>query len=65
MIDYYNDKDIYDYSYSFCGLHGRTRIKDPSKPIDFDMLNGGTNEQYNCSCGFYPKYKEDTQLSLF
>lgn len=46
----------YDYSSSFCGLHGRREIVNPNKPIDFDMLNGGINHQYpGCRCGFHPK----------
>lgn len=56
----------YDYSYSFCGLHGRTEIKNPYEPIDFNMLNNGVNEQYpDCRCGFHPKKNnKPIQLAL-
>lgn len=59
--------DPYDYSRSFCGLHGRREIENPYSPIDFDMLNGGVNDQYpNCKCGFFPnKNNKPIQLALF
>lgn len=57
----------YDYSRSFCGLHGGSEIENPDVPIDHDMLNGGVNDQYpSALCGFHPK-KEliPIQLTLF
>lgn len=57
----------YDYSHSFCGLHGRREIDNPDQPIDFDLLNGGTNDQCpSAKCGFIPKRELiPIQLSLF
>lgn len=57
----------YDYSYSFCGLHGRREIENPDEPRKRDMLNGGINEQYpSALCGFYPKRELiPIQLTLF
>ena len=53
----------YDYSHSFCGLHGCAEIIDPwSYPPD---LMHKENDQYNCRCGFFPKINEPIQLSLF
>lgn len=57
----------YDYSYSFCGLHGRREIENPNEPISFDLLNGGVNKRYpSALCGFNPKnVLIPIQLSLF
>lgn len=57
----------YDFSYSFCGLHGRSEIKNPDSPIIIDMLNGGVNSEFPAAlCGFYPKKSLiPVQLSLF
>lgn len=57
----------YDFSRSFCGLHGGMEIEDPNKKIDFDLLNGGKNDNFpSALCGFFPK-KElvPIQLTLF
>ena len=56
----------YDYSRSFCGLHGCREIENPYEPVDFDLLNGGVNDQYpGCRCGFHPKQdNKPIQLTL-
>lgn len=61
------DDAPYDYSYSFCGLHGRREIDNPSIPQSYDFLNGGINDRYpDCRCGFFPKNNQiPIQLSLF
>lgn len=57
----------YDFSYSFCGLHGRREIENPDKPIGYDLLNGGVNDEYPTAlCGFVPKRDlTPIQLTLF
>lgn len=57
----------YDFSHSFCGLHGRHEILDPNIPVAFDFLNGGINPDYpSAKCGFFPKKKLiPIQLTLF
>lgn len=57
----------YDFSYSFCGLHGRREIENPNEPIGYDLLNGGINDRCpSALCGFLPKrYLTPIQLTLF
>lgn len=57
----------YDFSHSFCGLHGCCEIANPNIPIDYDLLNGGINHNYpSALCGFFPKKTLiPVQLSLF
>jgi len=54
----------YDYSRSFCGLHGCTEIINPYEVQTVDLLNGGRNRRYpECRCGFYPK-KDNKPIQL-
>ncbi len=56
--------DPYDYSRSFCGLHGCAEIENPREVQTVDRLNGGVNEEYpGCRCGFFPK-KDNKPIQL-
>lgn len=57
----------YDYSRSFCGLHGCIAIENPDVVEDVDRLNGGSNNSgYKIRCGYYPRQRQEAvQLSLF
>lgn len=65
-IDYMHDHMVYDFSYSFCGLHGRHPIEDPDGTPP-NLSNYHRNEHYDCMCGFIPlsRHKQPVQLSLF
>ena len=62
-IDCDHDSWLWDYSKSFCGLHGRAEILDPNKPLRVTNME---NRKDGIHCGFRPLEKLiPIQLSLF